>query len=81
MPQTLVAIISTNRSEMEYLARDRQEIIDTFDALMLDVGDVIQLRMQFVNSDELVGLPEATHERIIEWESGAEPLPLLEEGH
>lgn len=50
MPQTLVAIISTNRSEMEYLARNRQDIIDTFDALVLDVGDVIQLRMQFVDS-------------------------------
>lgn len=76
MPQTLVAIISTNRSEMEYLARNRQDIIETFDALVLDVGDVIQLRMQFVDSDELVGLPEATSERIIEWENGGEPLML-----
>lgn len=78
MPQTLVAIISTNRSEMEYLARNRQDIIDTFDALVLDVGDVIHLRMQFVDSSELVGLPEATGERIIEWENGGEPLPMLE---
>ena len=76
--QTLVAIISTNRSEMEYLARDRKEIIETFDALILDAGDLIQLRMCFVDSSELIGLPEAEHERIIEWESGGEPLPMLE---
>lgn len=56
MPQTLVAIISTNRSKMEYLARNRQEIIETFDALVLDVGDVIQLRMQFVDSSVKGGL-------------------------
>lgn len=68
--QTLVAIISTNRSEMEYLARTRQEIIETFDALMLDAGDVIQLKMQFVDNGELVGLSEANHEQVVEWEMG-----------
>jgi hypothetical protein len=74
--QTLVAIISTNRSEMEYLARTRAEIIETFDALILDAGDVIQLQMRFVDNSEVVGLPEAGHTQIVEWEAGGVMLPL-----
>lgn len=73
--QTLVAIIRTNRSDMEYLARNRTEIIETFDALRLDAGDVIQLQMCFVLDSELVGLSEASHEDIIALEAeGYQPL-------
>lgn len=64
MAPKIVARIRTNRSDYEYLAKDRQDIIDTFDALRLDRGDVIELTMMVIDDSELVGLPDGTPEAI-----------------
>ena len=72
----LVARVTTNRSDMEYFCRNRQEIIEILDMLYLAYGDVIHLQMVEVEDVELAGLPEASAEDIAEWEQYNE-TPLL----
>ena len=72
----LVARVTTNRSDMEYFCRNRQDIMDMLDMLYLVLGDVINLQMIEVEDVELVGLPEATHADVAEWEQYNE-TPLL----
>jgi len=64
----LVARVTTNRSDIEYLCRDRQDIIDIFDMLRLASGDVIHLYMVEIADSELIGLQEATYADVAEWE-------------
>lgn len=76
---TLVAIIRTTRSDLEYLARNRDEIIETLDSLFMNAGDFITISMEYVIDGEMIGLPEATHELITAEESGVKlalPEPL-----
>ncbi len=64
----LVARVRTNRSTMEYLCRDRQEIIDILDMLRLGYGDKIALDMVEIPDVELTALPEASYETVAQWE-------------
>ena len=66
MTPVLIAVIQTNRSDIEYLARNRQVIIDTFDWLRLAEGDAITVTMRYLDSSELEGLTETTAEEIAE---------------
>ena len=66
MTPVLIAVIQTNRSDIEYLARNRQDIIDTFDWLRLAEGDAITVTMRYLDSSELEGLTETTAEEIAE---------------
>lgn len=72
----LVARVTTNRSDMEYFCRNRQDIMDMLDMLYLVLGDVIHLQMIEVEDVEMEGLPEATHADVAEWELYNE-TPLL----
>jgi len=74
----LVARVTTNRSDMEYFCRNRQDIMDMLDMLYLVLGDVINLQMIEVEDVELVGLPEASAEDIAEWEGYQETLLITE---
>lgn len=76
METQLIAVIRTNRSDMEYLARNRQDIIDTFDWLRLADGDVITVTMRFLDCRELEGLPEATPEMVAAEEGYNETLQI-----
>lgn len=60
--KTLVAVIRNNRNNIESIARNRQEIIETFDDFRLDVGDVITLIMCFMDNSELATIDEITPE-------------------
>jgi hypothetical protein len=68
MTPVLIAVIQTNRSDIEYLARNRQDIIDTFDWLRLAEGDAITVTMRYLDSEELDGLTETTADEIAEYE-------------
>lgn len=72
----LVARVTTNRSDMEYFCRDRQEIIDILDMLYLVCGDVIRLQMVEVEDAELAGLPEASADAVATWEGYQETLAI-----
>jgi len=63
---------------MEYFCRNRQDIMDMLDMLYLVLGDVINLQMIEVEDVELVGLPEATHADVAEWEGYQETLLITE---
>lgn len=71
----LVAIISTNRkSGMEYIARDKTEVMDTLNMLWLVEGDIAIVHMVDIPQEQLAGLPEASAEDIAEWEGYNETL-------
>lgn len=74
----LVARVTTNRSDMEYFCRDRQEIIDILDMLYLVCGDVIHLQMIEVEDTELAGLPEASADAVATWEGYQETLAIAD---
>lgn len=74
----LVARVTTNRSDMEYFCRDRQEIIDILDMLYLVCGDVIHLQMIEVEDVELAGLPEASADAVATWEGYQETLAIAD---
>jgi DeoR/GlpR family transcriptional regulator of sugar metabolism len=56
--QTLVAVIRNNRNNVELIARNRQEIIESLDTLRLDTGDVVTLAMCFMDNHDLATIPE-----------------------
>ena len=63
---TLVAVISTTRDDVEYIALNRQDIIDTLDDLKMNLGDCVQISVQF--------LPDAEVEYSVKMRDVKEPL-------
>lgn len=75
----LVAIISTNRkSGMEYIARDKTEVMDTLNMLWLVEGDIAIVRMVDIPQEQLAGLPEASADAVATWEGYQETLLITE---
>lgn len=78
--QTLVAVIRNNRNDVEFIARNRQEIVETLDYLRVDCGDVVTIIMRFMSNAELANIYEASHDLINASQNEGYEIPLQIEG-
>ncbi len=67
--QTLVAVSQTSRSTIEYLARSREELVETLDRIRMDIGDTVTIKMEYVANSELALLPETTAQMVADYEA------------